>query len=100
MLNSGKCHIADDIIIMPYWENYLNIVQVIGICAVLCPPSIIRAHILKEIWEDGRFGSVRPSVFSLFCLFVCPFCLFRGSALPSAAKSNSRHYQSKVFVCL
>ncbi len=24
----------------------------------------------------------------------------RGSALPSAAKSNKSHYQSKVFVCL
>ncbi len=24
----------------------------------------------------------------------------RGSALPSAAKSNKSHYQSKVFVCV
>ncbi len=43
---------------------------------------------------DNALGSVRPS--------VCPFvglCV-RGSALPSAAKSNKSHYQSKVFVCV
>ncbi len=41
---------------------------------------------------DHALGSGRPSV----CLTVC---LCRGSALLSAAESNKRHYQSKMFVC-
>ncbi len=38
-------------------------------------------------------GIIRPS--------VCPPSHdIRGSALPSAVKSNKNHYQSKVFVCV
>ncbi len=36
----------------------------------------------------GRISDVQRSI------------LIRGSALPSAAKSNKSHYQSKVFVCM
>ena len=47
--------------------------------------------------------SVRLSIRLSVCLFVCLFTLsrlnrFRGSALPSAVKSNRSHYQSKVSV--
>ncbi len=31
---------------------------------------------------------------------LCVCALIRGSALPSAAKSNRNHYQSNVFVCV
>ena len=32
--------------------------------------------------------------------FQCTVVDIRGSTLPSAAKSNRRHYQSKVIVCV
>ena len=50
---------------------------------------------------DNALGSVRPSVRQSVRSFVCLFaCRYRGSALPSAARSNKSHYQSKVFVCV
>ncbi len=33
-------------------------------------------------------------------MFVCLFVDNKGSALPSAGKSNKSHYQFKVFVCV
>ncbi len=42
--------------------------------------------------EDNTLGSIRLSV----CLSVCPSSPVWDSALPSAAKSNKSHYQSKV----
>ncbi len=47
---------------------------------------------------DNALGSVRTAI----CPFVCLISSvdFRGSALPSAARSNKGHYQSTVFVSL
>ncbi len=59
----------------------------------VCSNSIMLGQLLSTMkQEDNKIGSVRPSVH----LYVC----IRGSALPSAAKSNRSHYQSKVIVCV
>ncbi len=45
--------------------------------------------------------SVRPSVTAeLYTVFWRAAVDIRGSALPSAAKSNKSHYQFKVFLCV
>ncbi len=48
---------------------------------------------------DNVLGSVCQSFCLSFCLYVRPLTAdIKRSALPSAAKSNKSHYQSKVFV--
>ncbi len=54
---------------------------------------------------DNALGSVRLSVHLSVCLFALSRLNrltydLRGSALPSAAKSNRSHYQFKMFVCV